>query len=253
MSGGPELFVVCKSCQSEVSPYVTECPYCGARLRKRAPKLPPSGEAARRPRRPRPRPSLGRLRAGEIPGIRGDARPWVTIAVVLVTCGVWLAWNGGFIDVSKLAVTGPLDGEWWRVFTSQFVYLSGLAQFFTLVATGIFGWLLEKRHGWPVALAVFLVAGAGGTALAVLAGNDSPIFHAGGVGAALGLLCAWAAPELLARRRGEETEGDLLGVAAIAFVLAAIPAARSEIDALAVIFGALIGALAGLVVARADS
>ena len=34
-----ELSVVCKSCGSEVSPYVTECPYCGTRLRKRAPKL----------------------------------------------------------------------------------------------------------------------------------------------------------------------------------------------------------------------
>ena len=36
---GPELSVVCRSCGSEVSPYVTECPYCGQRLRKRAPKL----------------------------------------------------------------------------------------------------------------------------------------------------------------------------------------------------------------------
>ncbi len=40
MSPGPDLFVVCKQCGSEVSPYITECPYCGARLRRRAPKLP---------------------------------------------------------------------------------------------------------------------------------------------------------------------------------------------------------------------
>ena len=26
---GPELSVVCRNCGSEVSPYVTECPYCG--------------------------------------------------------------------------------------------------------------------------------------------------------------------------------------------------------------------------------
>ena len=39
MASGPDLFVVCKSCGSEVSPYITECPYCGTRLRKRAPKL----------------------------------------------------------------------------------------------------------------------------------------------------------------------------------------------------------------------
>jgi hypothetical protein len=25
-----ELSVICKNCGSEVSPYVTECPYCGA-------------------------------------------------------------------------------------------------------------------------------------------------------------------------------------------------------------------------------
>ena len=41
---GPELSVVCKSCGSEVSPYVTECPYCGTRLRKRAPKLERRGD-----------------------------------------------------------------------------------------------------------------------------------------------------------------------------------------------------------------
>ena len=35
----PDLFVVCKNCQAEVSPYITECPYCGTRLRKRAPKI----------------------------------------------------------------------------------------------------------------------------------------------------------------------------------------------------------------------
>ena len=40
-----ELSVICKNCGSEVSPYVTECPYCGARLRKRAPKLERRGDA----------------------------------------------------------------------------------------------------------------------------------------------------------------------------------------------------------------
>ena len=44
---GPELSVVCKSCGSEVSPYVTECPYCGTRLRKRAPKLERVGDEVR--------------------------------------------------------------------------------------------------------------------------------------------------------------------------------------------------------------
>ena len=42
--GTPELSVVCRNCGSEVSPYVTECPYCGTRLRKRAPKLEREGD-----------------------------------------------------------------------------------------------------------------------------------------------------------------------------------------------------------------
>ena len=47
-----ELSVICKNCGSEVSPYVTECPYCGARLRKRAPKLERRGDVLEpKPRR----------------------------------------------------------------------------------------------------------------------------------------------------------------------------------------------------------
>ena len=45
-TGGPDLFVICKNCGSEVSPYITECPYCGNRLRKRAPKLDRDGRVA---------------------------------------------------------------------------------------------------------------------------------------------------------------------------------------------------------------
>ncbi|MFA4928369.1 MAG: rhomboid family intramembrane serine protease [Patulibacter sp.] len=39
MAGAAELFTVCGSCGQQVSTFVTECPYCGNRLRKRAPKL----------------------------------------------------------------------------------------------------------------------------------------------------------------------------------------------------------------------
>jgi len=82
MASGPDLFVVCKSCGSEVSPYITECPYCGTRLRKRAPKL-ERGGTPKAPKRSRPR--LAPLRRGEIPGIRPDRRPYVTILIVLGT------------------------------------------------------------------------------------------------------------------------------------------------------------------------
>src|SRR3954452_17512647 len=86
MASGPDLFVVCRSCGREVSPYITECPYCGNRLRKRAPKLEKGGVPKQpKPRRRRAAPSLGRLRPGEIPGIRTDGRPYGTIALVLAS------------------------------------------------------------------------------------------------------------------------------------------------------------------------
>ena len=91
MSSGADLFVVCRTCGSEVSSYVTECPYCGSRMRKRAPKLAPPGEPPRRGRTPRVRgrARLGRLRPGEMPGIRYDVRPWATIALVVASVAVW--------------------------------------------------------------------------------------------------------------------------------------------------------------------
>src|ERR1700754_4467516 len=91
MSSGPDLYLVCKSCGAEVSPYITECPYCGTRIQKRAPKL-DRGGVPKAPRRARQRPQLPRLRPGEIPGIRADRRPWASwllvLASVLVTVGL---------------------------------------------------------------------------------------------------------------------------------------------------------------------
>ena len=86
----PDLFVVCKNCGSEVSPYVTECPYCGQRVRKRAPKLERGEDAEPRPKQRR-RPRLSRLRADEIEGIAPDTRPTVTIALIVVSLLVTLA------------------------------------------------------------------------------------------------------------------------------------------------------------------
>ena len=75
-----DLFVVCKNpdCGAEVSPYVTECPYCGTRLQKRAPKLDKALQAARRGHGACRRRRSGACGPGEIPGIRADARPYAT-------------------------------------------------------------------------------------------------------------------------------------------------------------------------------
>jgi membrane associated rhomboid family serine protease len=242
MPSGADLFVVCKQCGSEVSPYITECPYCGHRLRRRAPKLPKDGRSGTQRRMPTP--SLGRLRPGEIPGIRADAPPYVTAALIVATCGVWIAWRGGFVNFGDLIIAGPLQGDWKRLITSQFAYHSGFYQLVTLVAVAIFGWLMERRHGSLVVLALFLAAGVGG-ALVELAVYSTPLVS-GGNGAALGLLAAWAVPDLIAARGRSYYDADLLGTAAIAAALLAMPLARQEISWVAGVTGGVIGLVLGL-------
>jgi membrane associated rhomboid family serine protease len=145
-------------------------------------------------------------------------------------------------------VDESLGHEWWRVLTTQFVYISGLYMFGALVAIGVFGWLLERRYGPVVVLILFLLTGAAGAGLEVgLQAN--PIAY-GANGAALGLLCAWAVPDLIARVRQTEYEGDLLGVAVAAVALALIPLARTEASPLAGLGGALAGLVAGLALVR---
>lgn len=248
MSSGADLFVVCRTCGSEVSTYVTECPYCGSRMRKRAPKLARPGEPQRRPRTPRVRrrggARLGRLRPGEMPGIRYDMRPWATIALVVASVAVGVAWQAGAVPLEALAVLGPPAQEWWRLLTALFAYDNQGYLFCALAAIGLFGWLLERRHGRWAPLAVFAAAGAGGMAAMVAA---APLaVGLGGNGAALGLLGAWVVPDLRERRRGGETDSDLLGVAVIAVALLALPLAAPSANPLAGVAGAAIGLVAGV-------
>jgi membrane associated rhomboid family serine protease len=256
MPSSADLFVVCKHCGSEVSPYITECPYCGHRLRRRAPKLPrenaPSrssrGLLSRLPRRSRreaeplarPRRGLGRLSSQGGLGVR----PYATIAVVAASCVMWVLLRGGFVDVDKVAIIGPLDGDWWKLFSTQFVYLNGLYEFFAVLVIAIFGWLLERRRGPAVVLAVFFGAGATGALVASAVYADPIVI--GGNAAALGLLAAWAVPDLQAARVGDYYEGDLLGVGALAALVLAIPFARPEASWLAGLTGGAFGLLIGL-------
>ena len=248
----PDLFVVCKSCGSEVSPYVTECPYCGTRLRKRAPKIereggvpkpPKPGRGERRGRR-RDKPSaprLSKLRTGEIPGIRGDEvrRPWATIVLVALSFGIFLSL--AFVVSADLYVSA-LGGDPWRYLTAPFLNANSWAQFAVVAGLGVFGWLLERRHGPVVLVLLFAVCGIGAIAGAQALDPGGVAF--GTHGAVLGLLCAWAVPVLLGRRRGADDEADLLGTAVMALVLLLMPLATGT-SVLVSVLGALIGTLAG--------
>ena len=263
MGAGPDLFVVCKNCGSQVSPYITECPYCGNRLRKRAPKIEREDKPQKKRRTPS-MPSLGPLRTGEIPGVRGDStrRPIATITIVALACLWWLA-TIPLEDEGYQIVLDPL-GEWWQVLTAPFVHFSAWYQFAALGAIGVFGWVLERKHGWLPVIAVWLVTASGSLAIAKavegapddarLAGLDGP-FAVGASYGAIGLLLAWALPIYLERRRnggdGEYDDADMLGAGIILALLVLLPATlRDEISWLATAAALVLGTLCGLVMSR---
>jgi membrane associated rhomboid family serine protease len=245
-TGGPDLFVVCKNCGSEVSPYITECPYCGTRLRKRAPKIDRNGRIAERTRRPLT-PSLSRLRRGEIPGIRHEAHPYATGLLVLLGVAGALIWRTTLFATYNLVIVGSPGNQWWRVFTAPFVYDNTGYAVLSLLVIAIYGWLMERRHGPVMVIAVALVGGAGGLALAWIAGAPADsVGYMGGNGAALALLCAWVVPDLTALLGKHDFEGDLLGTAVLAVVIALMPLAEPTASWVADGVGIGAGLLLGL-------
>jgi membrane associated rhomboid family serine protease len=247
----PDLFVVCKNCGAEVSPYVTECPYCGQRVRKRAPKIDRGGTLAPPPRRRRTR--LPRLRADEIEGIAPEVRPWATMLLIAASLAATVVYAADRTLDLGFVVTPGLD-EVWRWFTAPFLHETALGyQFVALVAVAVFGAQIERRFGWLPVLAAFVLCGAAGVAVAVtlelpplFASDDFGTPVLGANGAALGLLCAWLVDHRLAARRGDNREADLLGVAVVAAVLVLLSVAVEEANIGAALGGAAAGSLIGL-------
>jgi membrane associated rhomboid family serine protease len=253
----PDLFVVCKNCGSEVSPYVTECPYCGQRVRKRAPKLDRSSGEPEQKRRKRAR-KLPRLRAEEIAGIAPDVRPYATFGLIAAcVAGMLLYAASPLRDIGYLTIVpdapGQAHDEVWRWFATPFLHGDQLGYaFVALVAVGIFGTLLERRFGPVAVVATFILAGAAGAGLAVVLEtppllSDAPFWEVVGAnGAALGVLVAWLVDDRLAARRGDDRENDLLGVYVIAAVLVLLSLTTEVANISAAVGGALVGAVMGL-------
>ena len=246
-SGGPDLFVVCKHCGAEVSPYITECPYCGNRLQKRAPKLDRDGRIAdTRARRP-PTPTLPRLRRGEIPGIRHETHAYVTVAIVALTVVASLLWRSGAVNFFDLVPVGSVGSHWWRVLTAPFVYVNTWYAVITTTVVALFGTLLERRHGPLLVIVLFLGASAASIAL----GPRGPFELVDGANAgAIALAVAWAIPDLLTLRAGEEVEGDLIGAGVLAAVIALMPLVAPEAGWVSDGVGVAAGLLLGFPVAR---
>jgi membrane associated rhomboid family serine protease len=228
-----ELSVICKNCGSEVSPYVTECPYCGARLRKRAPKLERRGDALEaRPRRRASR-LRGRLRNRAVGAVTERTyATWAAIGASAALLIVQKATGATLAQVGGLEV--PFNDQWWRLFTAPFAYVDVGYLFVIAIALVIFAAGVERRLG-SVAAAVLLIACG---ALGMLAGT-------GGNGMALGAIAAWFAIRRSEARRAIDQDFDLIGVAVAAAVILLLPVFESSADVFVGLAGGAVGGLAG--------
>ena len=247
----PELSVVCKSCGSEVSPYVTECPYCGTRLRKRAPKLERHGdEFMAKERKPRRRRAPGTPRLGTMD------RPYATLIAILGPAVLFLVQLAADLRIDEVgAIIGSVGSEWWRYLAAPFVYDDLGYLFVVCVALAIFVPSLERRLGTIPAVILLVACGALGMLAADALDSLEPgvvLVAAGGNGVALGAVAAWIALRDREARADPGDDYDLIGVAVIAVVLLALPLVDTTASFVAGIAGGLVGGAAGFAAARAN-
>jgi len=241
-----ELSVVCKNCGSEVSPYVTECPYCGARLRKRAPKLERRGDALEAKPRRRSRPRILRRRRAGPPA---PSRPYATLAAILGSAALLLVQK---VSGDPLAAFGglivPIEGQWWRFLSAPFAYVDVGYLFVVAVSLAIFSIGLERRLGTPATALLLVACGSLGmlAASGIAGARDGVEVIAGGNGMALGALAAWYAIRRAEARHAIDEDYDAIGVVVAAAVLLALPIFDSTADVFAGLVGGAVGGLAGL-------
>jgi membrane associated rhomboid family serine protease len=258
----PELSVVCRSCGEEVSPYVTECPYCGTRLRKRAPELERHGDElqARESRRERKRRERAERRA-RTAGLRADfgegERPWAVIAAILGPALLVLVQRAADLPITDFgAIVGPVGDEWWRYLAAPFAYPDVPYLFVCAVGIAIFGIPVERRLGVIPTAVLMIACGALGMLAAdgihsAIAADGSLLLAAGGNGIALGMLAAWAVLKAADVRADPDQHVEVVGAVVCAAVLIMLPLVEDFADVFAALGGGLVGALCGFVASLA--
>jgi Rhomboid family/zinc-ribbon domain len=246
-----ELSVICKNCGSEVSPYVTECPYCGTRLRKRAPKLERRGDIleAKPPRR-RPRFSRGRRRPDT--DASRSLLPYATIAFILGSAAILLLHTASGNSLSTYGgLIVPIEDDWWRYLTAPFVYGDVGYLFVVGLGLAIFGTGVERRLGTIPTAFLLLACGALGmvAAGAVADARGELEVIAGGNGMALGAVAAWFTLRRAEARGAIDEDYDSIAVTVAAAVLLALPLVVLSADFLGGLVGGAVGAIAGLATA----
>lgn len=256
-----ELFVICSNCSSEVSPYVTECPYCGQRLRKRAPdikKAKKQEEKQARKEEKRASRKREKIRAqyeggGTAAYLYSPAQPRMTIALVLVAIVASLFARSGFSEISSF-MTEELtyyEGggtDIWTLVTAPFLqYWFGYG-FVCLGVFAMFGSGIERRFGWWAVLLVWLIGGAFGILAEGLLVSVPNSFGAYGAAA-----CAFVTWTIVVMAQEDLRDQDTLGLCAVAAVMCALPLATESASAWTLIGGIVAGGICGAVLSRVNA
>jgi membrane associated rhomboid family serine protease len=240
---------------------VTECPYCGTRLRKRAPKLERQGDElapheSRRQRRRRERAERRERRTRARILVGEGERRYAVLVAILAPALLVLVQRAADLPITDVgAIVGPVESEWWRYLAAPFAYPDVGYLFVISIGIAIFGVAVEARLG-IVATAILIVACG---ALGMLAadgiesaiGGDSLLTAAGGNGIALGLLATWAVLRAGEMRADPTAETEVIGAAVAAAVLIMLPLVEDYANVFAGLGGALVGGMSGLAAAFA--
>jgi len=174
------------------------------------------------------------------------AMVWLATVVVGLLAGYGL--NGSrsipvLVHMGAKVNTLIIAGEYWRLFTANFLHIGILHLGFNTYALLILGTDMERRFGHARFLALYLIAGLGGAVLSFV-GNDA--ISAGASGAIFGLLGAMIAFLLTYRsefgRYGQQRLRSLLLVAGFNLVMGL---SMPGIDNLGHIGGLLVGLMLG--------
>lgn len=250
------LFVVCPSCSSEVSPYVTECPYCGNRLRKRAPDLKKQRAADEKAER-REAKRRERLRAqyegGPAPGAwlqRPEGRPIATIVLIAISVLASVLATADLGGISRwaaeqLVFVGSPEGQPWTLVTSPLLQYSFGYGFVCLFIAAVFGAGIEQRFGSVALVLVWVISGALGVLAEWLIAPLPRTYGAYAI--AVGLYLTWI---LAVGLKAERRSFDTLGLGAVAAVLCLLPLATADARVATLIGGIVGGVVCGAALGR---
>jgi rhomboid protease GluP len=173
-------------------------------------------------------------------------RPLWTYVLLGINILMWVAMtaSGGSENLAVLVTFGAKvntlirEGQYWRLFTANFVHIGLMHLVFNAYALFNLGAEVEKLLGHARFVSLYLLAGVGGVTLSYV-GN--PAIAAGASGAIFGLIGALMAYLLIYRKRfgerGRRQLRSIVTIAGINLVLGLSPG----IDNLAHVGGLLVG------------